>query len=151
MIERSTLASEVAYLEKEVNSIKTAQPFYDGQLKINTVSTANSSDFSITANFSTAWAIDGFVRFRNTSGEPPFARIIPVFSVGGTLLTSQQIALLSATRVKALYAQGSNIIWRFRYRVVDIGNVTLNIKYYAMTNDTGGTFDIYSGDWVVKY
>lgn len=147
MITQDSSEKDVAEIERETLRLKNAQPFYDGQLNTYIVESGNPYDYTISGNFSYGH-IKGVVRFSNNSGKLPFCKIIPVIGTSiGTQASVDNIRCESEYRVKALYNQGSVVGWSFKFSVYTSAT-TLYIKYYAITNDTGGTFEITGGDWV---
>lgn len=147
MISQDSSAKDVALIERETLSLKNAQPFYDGQLNTYIISTGNTYDYSLSGDF-TGGQINGFVRFKNNSRKLPFCKIVPVIGTSpGTQASVNEVWCESEYRNKALYKQDSIVGWSFKFGVGTTAP-TLYIKYYAITNDTGGTFEIYNGDWV---
>lgn len=147
MISLDSSEKDVAEIERETLSLKNAQPFYDGQLNTYIVDSGNTYDFSLSGDF-TYGHIVGNVRFNNNSKKLPFCKIIPVIgTLPGTQASVAQVRCQSEYRTKALYNQGSVVGWNFKFSVFTSAP-TLYIKYYAITNDTGGIFEIYGGDWV---
>ena len=147
MITQDSSEKDVAEIERETLRLKNAQPFYDGQLNTYIVESANPYDYTLSGNFSYGH-IKGTVRFRNNSGKLPFCKIIPVIGTSpGSQASVAQIRCESEYRVTALYSQGSVVGWNFKFSVYTSAT-TLYIKYYAITNDTDGVFEVYNGDWV---
>lgn len=147
MISLDSSEKDVAEIERETLSLKNAQPFYDGQLNTYIVDSGNVYDFSISGNF-TYGHIKGYVVFNNNSKKLPFCKIVPVIGTSpGMQASVAQIRCESEYRTKALYNQGTSVGWSFKFGVYTSAT-TLYIKYYAITNDTGGTFVISGGDWV---
>lgn len=147
MISQDSIEKDVAEIERETLTLKNAQPFYDGQLNTYIVESGNLYDYTLSGNFSYGH-IKGYVRFSNNSGKLPFCKIVPVIGTSpGTQASVAEIRCESEYRVKALYSQGSVVGWSFKFSVFTPAT-TLYIKYYAITNDTGGTFQINNGDWV---
>lgn len=147
MISQDSSEKDVAVIERETLSLKNAQPFYDGQLEVNIIDTGDTYDFTLGGNFTYGY-IEGFVEFENSSGKLPFCKIVPVIGTSpGTQASVSEVWCESEYRGKALYNQGSVVGWSFKFGV-NTSATTLYMKYYAITNDTGGTFRIDSGDWV---
>lgn len=147
MISQDSSEKDVALIEDETLRIKNAQPFYDGQLNVYIVDSGNTYDYSLTGNFTYGY-IQGFVQFNNTSGKLPFCKIVPVIGTSaGTQAPVNEVWCESEYRLKALYNQGSVVGASFKFGV-NTSATTLYIKYYAITNDTGGTFIISGSDWV---
>ena len=146
MISQDSSAKDVASIERETLSLKNAQPFYDGQLNVNIIESGNLYDFALTHD-PIRGKINGFVRFKNNSRKLPFCKIVPVIGTSpGTQASVNEVWCESEYRVKALYKQDSIVGWSFKFGV-STKAPTLYIKYYAITNDTGGTFEIYDQDW----
>lgn len=148
------LESEIKKLENELVAIKTAQPYYDGQMDLNIVSSANNYDATLTGNFSTPERIVGYVSFRNSSELLPFSRIIVQIkpTPTGSALGTNNVDQVFAVRMVSLYAQGTVVGMEFRFNVRGLStNQTLYFKYYAITNDSGGTFEIYPNDWSIVW
>ena len=147
MISQDSSEKDVAEIERETFTLKNSQPFYDGQLNTYMVDSGDTYDFSLSGDFSYGHIV-GYVRFKNNSGKLPFCKIVPVIGTSpGSQASVAQIRCESEYRAKALYNQGSVVGWIFKFAVYTSAP-TLYIKYYAITNDTGGTFMIYGGDWV---
>ena len=147
MISQDSSEKDVALIETETLSLKNAQPFYDGQLDVNIIDTGDTYDISIGGNFTYGY-IRGYVVFENSSGKLPFCKIVPVIGTSpGTQASVIEVWCESEYRIKALYNQGSVVGWSFKFGV-NTQATTLYIKYYAITNDIGGTFRISDTDWV---
>lgn len=147
MISQDSSEKDVALIERETLSLKNAQPFYDGQLDVNIIDTGNTYDVTLGGDFTYGY-INGYVKFENSSGKLPFCKIVPVIGTSpGTQASVYEVWCESEYRVKALYNQSSAVGWSFKFGV-NTSATTLYIKYYAITNDTGGTFTISGGDWV---
>ena len=147
MISQDSSEKDVAEIERETLSLKNAQPFYDGQLDTYMVESPNLYDYTLSGNFSYGH-IQGTVRFKNNSGKLPFCKIIPVIGTSpGTQASVAEVRCESEYRTKALYNQGLVVGWNFKFSVYTSAP-TLYIKYHAITNDTGGVFDVFNGDWV---
>lgn len=147
MISQDSSEEDVAVIERETLSLKNAQPFYDGQLDAYIVASGSAYDYSLSGDFTYGY-ISGYVEFKNSSGKLPFCKIVPVIGTSpGTQASVAEVWCESEYRIKALYLQGSVVGWSFKFGV-NTSATTLYIKYYAITNDTGGTFTISGGSWV---
>lgn len=147
MISHDSSEKDVADIERETLMLKNAQPFYDGQLDTYIVDSGNAYDVTINGDFSYGH-IKGYVEFSNNSGRLPFCKIVPVIGTSpGTQASVTEVWCESEYRAKALYNQSLAVGWSFKFGVYTSAS-TLYIKYYAITNDTGGTFRISGGDWV---
>lgn len=141
-----TIEQEVKTLKAQVLDLKKSQPFFNGQLETNVVQTSNNYDFTL--NVEPFSYIRGVIRFKNQSKLPPFSKLIAIIKSSPTTeLSSTLVFQELGDRTSALYAQGSIVAYQFRFMVGNIPSNTIYIKYYAITNDVAGEFQIFPNDW----
>ena len=153
-MEQRLIETDIKELEREVLAIKTAQPYFQGQMDLNLISSSNDYDATITGNFSTPKRVLGFVSFRNDSGILPFARFIVVAKTTptGSALGTDNVDQVLAVRMASLYSQSTSVGMEFRLNIRGLStNQTVYFKYYVVTNDTGGTFEVYPNDWSILW
>lgn len=143
-----TSTAHIAKLRQDSLDMKSSQPFFDGQSLTNTIESGNTYDFSLGVSQS-FYTLKGVVRFDNQSDIVPFCKIVvEIRESPTTRMDITKCKLNYETRASALYDQGSVVGAEFSFNIA-FSPAVLYMKYYAITNDTGGSFQIYPGDWYV--